>query len=282
MQAASEPPFEGRAAMTFADVAHAVVGAGPGSAVEWGAHRLATLFQPIYGVAHGRVAGHEALLRATGADAGVSRAPALFGRGGASIARLDWTCRAMHLRNFAVMDPGDRRLHLNVHPAAAIREVDGAGVLARIAGYFGLSPRRVCLEVSQPHGGDEGRLAEAVAAWRERGFVIAMDDFGLGHSNLDRMARLRPDIVKVDLRRLAQALGPESGRRTMQALARLLGDFGSQVAIEGIENAREALLAIEAGAAYLQGGHLGIPRPELHEEDLAAELLHSARRLATA
>ncbi len=282
MQAGTEPPLEGPAASTFAEVAQAVVRAGAGPEVVWGEHRLATHFQPIYGVAQGRVVGHEALLRATAVDAPALRAPALFSGAGAAVARLDWTCRALHMRNFAIVDPGDRRLFLNVHPAAAMQETDGAAGFTRIAGYFGLSPRRICLEISRAYCADEGRLAEAVAAWRDRGFDIAIDDFGIGRSNLDRMARLCPDIVKIDLRRLGQSIGPERARRIMPALAELLADFGSRLAVEGIENAREALLAIEAGAAFVQGHHLGVPCAELREEELCAELLHSARRLALA
>src|SRR5262249_39210416 len=111
---------------------------------------------------------------------------------------LDWACRVMHLRNYASVDPGDRTLFLNVHPEAAVRDLHHGSELVKLIRYYGLVPKRVCLEILEHPCSDEDALREAVDRYRALGMAIAMDDFGASASNLDRVRALKPDLVKVD------------------------------------------------------------------------------------
>ena len=54
------------------------------------------------------------------------------------------------------------------------------------------TPRRIVLEVLEHRADDLERLADAVRQFRERGFLIALDDFGAGHSNVERIWQLIP------------------------------------------------------------------------------------------
>ena len=281
MAHAARPPREAEAGTTFGSVAREVVRAEAGGRVDWRGLELATHFQPLYCVESGNVAGDEALVRATDADGRTLRGAELFAAAGIEgKVRLDWICRALHMRNYAVVDPGDRRLFLNVDPLAVVEDEDGGRAFEQLARYYGLAPERISLEILEADTGDEKRLAEAVGAYRKRGFAIVMDHFGEGRSNFDRITLLRPKLVKVDRALLIAAVGETRARRMLPAFIDLLKDTGAEVAVKGVENALEALDAIEAGAAYLQGFHLGAPRRPLHEEALARELMHSARRLA--
>jgi len=259
------------------------VRAGGGSSVSWEGARLTTYFQPIYGARHGTCLGFEALARAADGSGGELDIEEFF----ASVdmdnrSLLDWTCRALHLRNFATVDPGDRTLFINVHPEAAVKDGRRGRDLGEIIGYYGLVPERVCIEILEAPCSDESMLREAVDAYRDLGASIAMDDFGLDHSDFDRLARLRPDIVKVDLAAHTRAFGSARALGMLPGMIDLLHEAGAKVAVEGIESSTEALLAVGARADYLQGFFLAQPHaklaPEIQGTSILNALLNPASR----
>jgi EAL domain-containing protein (putative c-di-GMP-specific phosphodiesterase class I) len=287
-------PFVGGAdgALASRSLAHAaeeLVRAGAGPSMQWEGASLTTHFQPIYCVRRGLCLGFEALLRATATDGAAIRAEDLFARKHhGSRTLLDWACRALHLRNYATVDPGDRTLFVNIHPEAAVREARRAREFAELIRYYGLVPQRVCVEILEAGCSDERLLREAVDSYRDLGVSIAMDDFGVGGSNFDRVMALRPDVVKIDRSIFAAAVGNEKARRMLQAMVDLLHESRARVAVEGIECEREALLAIEAKADYLQGFFFAVPKARLAGEiegmAVLDGLLHppAGRRLAAA
>ena len=261
------------ARQSFGDAAREVVRAEGGGQVSVEGVSLSTHFQPIYCAHRGIAIGDEALVRPRGVFEGLGRA---------ALVRRDWMCRAIHLRNYAVVDPGDRKLFLNVYPSALVDDTDGGRSFAELVRFYGLSPDRVVLEILESDCGDEGALAAAALAHRELGFVIAMEDFGRGRSNFDRIVALRPKIVKMDGAMLSAALGETQSRRMLPTMVRMLRDTGAEIAVKNIGSAREAIAAIEAGASFLQGFHLGAPSRLPHDESLARELIESAQRLTAA
>jgi EAL domain-containing protein (putative c-di-GMP-specific phosphodiesterase class I) len=283
MLAVSTPPRAVEARQSFGDVAREMVRGASGGHFRFEGLKLTTHFQPIYCVRRAASHGYEALLRAESDDGQGLRARALFqSLDPAARTRFDWLCRALHLRNFAVVDPGDRRLFLNVLPAAMTDDADDGRAFAELVRFYGLAPDRVVLEIVEADSGDETRLGESAEAHRALGFTIAMDHFGQGHSNFDRIAALRPKLVKLDRTTLRHALGDTQARRMLPSLVDMLGDTGARVGIKGIDSANDALAAIEAGADYLQGFHLGAPSRTPRDETLATGLIESARHLAAA
>ena len=267
---------------SFGEVAREVVRAEGGGRYRFGGMTLHTHFQPVFSARSGTAHGHEALLRAE-LEGHALRARSVFhSLDRPARTRLDWVCRALHLRNFAVVDPGNRKLFLNVHPQALVDDFDDGRGFVELVRFYGLTPERVVLEVLETDSGNEPRLGESTAAHRALGFAIAMDHFGQGHSNFDRIAMLRPKIVKADRATLRHALGETQGRRMLPSLVDMLKDTGAEVAIKGVDSATDAMNAIEAGADHLQGFHLGAPSRVPREETLARDLIESARDLIAA
>ncbi|HYC35670.1 MAG TPA: EAL domain-containing protein [Usitatibacter sp.] len=265
---------------TWAGVVDGLDREGLSASLKWGGVVLTTQFQPIFGVNGPAQAGFEALVRAVDADGRIVRAEKLFdaaSRAG-TLSVLDRACRALHLRNFATVDPGEGRLFLNVVPDAAVEDAARAEEFAALVRYYGLTPKRLCIEVLARPCVDETALVDAVAAYREIGAGIAMDDFGAGRSNFDRIGALRPELVKIERSMLAEAMGESRAREHFASLVRMVGDSGAKVAIGGIESAPEALLAIDSGARYLQGHYLAAPSSRLPGDDLGGRVV---KRLLT-
>jgi EAL domain-containing protein (putative c-di-GMP-specific phosphodiesterase class I) len=270
----------GLAAPSLARAAEERVRASGRAALQWEGASLTTHFQPIYCVRRKACLGFEALVRAWDEFGAMIRPEDLFMRTpDPSRSLLDWTCRAMHLRNYATVDPGDRTLFINIHPEAAVLDARRAREFAELIRYYGLSPKRVCIEILEAPCSSEKLLREAVEGYRALGASIAMDDFGVGCSNFDRVVALRPDIVKIDRSILADAAGKDKARRMLPVMIELLHEFHARVAVEGIETQAAALLAIDAKADYLQGYFFATPHSRLGEEvggtALLDRLLHA-------
>ena len=237
-------------------------------------YTLVSAFQPIYSVRDQRTAGYEGLLRATGPDGRTVRPNQLFATlDAAETISLDRASRTLHLRTFASVDPGGQMLFLNMHPVAAVADAAHALQVRNRIRYFGLTPERVCIEILEGSCGDESQLIDEVSAYRELGFTIAIDDFGVERSNFDRIAALSPDLVKIDRSILGDAVGNARARRMLPAVIGLVHEAGARVVVEGIEQATEALLAIESGADYLQGHFFALPGPGLGDDAFGASLL---------
>lgn len=261
---------------SLAHAAEERVRASGGAPLRWGDASLSTLFQPIYCLRRRGCLGFEALVRAH--DAGGSAIgidAVLRSTLEPERALLDWTCRALHLRNYATVDPGDRILFVNIHPEAAIGDASNGRDLAELIRYYGLAPKRVCIEILEIPSSDEERLREAVAAYRDLGASIAMDDFGVGASNEARLMALRPDVVKIDRTILAATHGAEATAKMLPAMIARLHEARSRVVVEGIETRAQALAAIAAKADYLQGYLFAAPEPTLDEEIAGTAVLDS-------
>lgn len=268
-------------AHSFCRDAEELVRGGGGGALPWQGLTLASHFQPIFGVRLGACVGYEALIRAHDAQGVAVPASELFARAFAEGrgVELDWICRALHLRSFARVDPGDRKLFINVHSRAAVQDVAVAAEFADLVRFYGLVPKRVCVEILEDSCIDELVLRDTVAAYRRSGAAIAMDDFGLGRSNFDRIVALRPDLVKIDRSILIDAVGDEKSRSMLPAIVELLHEAGSQVAVEGIESANEALIAIDSGADQLQGYYFAQPAAGLPDESYGASVMSRLMRM---
>ena len=239
---------------------------GAGTA-RFGNYWLHSHFQPIYSVPHHRLVGHEALLRACGPDGTPVSPVDVFAscRSESELSDCDRLSRLVHLENYGGQQRQGEWLFLNAHPLAFQRlgQPGAQGDLARLHQVFGMRPGSIVFEVLEAEAADPAQLAESIAIARAAGLLIAIDDFGAGHSNFDRVWRMQPDIVKVDRSLVARAAGDYNARRILAQVVSLLHECGTMVLLEGIETREEALVAIDCDAEMIQGYLLGRPQPGL-------------------
>lgn len=239
---------------------------------------LASHFQPIFSLSHGRVVGHEALLRATDA-AGAGLPPPRFfeGQGFGELLRRDQLVRAMHMANYAKAAPQAQWLFVNLNAQVFLQSphtiFDGCG--EAMPEPLRLPSKQLVVEVLEDAVRDDTDFDAAVAAIRARGGLIALDDFGAGHSNFDRVWRLRPEIVKLDRSLVERAALDPRARRVVVQMTSLLHECGALVLMEGVETEAEAFVALEADADLVQGYFFARPRAALVEPGHASETLNA-------
>lgn len=229
-------------------------------------YRLASHFQPIYSLTHHRVVGHEALLRATSLATGEAVPPmALFATAAGDEARviLDRAALQQHLAAYAGKGANEW-LFLNMHPRS-LASTDGPGIreIADALAAHAVRPEQVVIEVLESTLPDDADFDRRVDELRELGCLVSLDDFGAGHSNFDRVFRLRPEIVKLDRSVVVRAEVDAHARRIASQMVSLLHECGCLVLMEGIETDEGAYTALRCDVDFVQGYHFGRPAPAL-------------------
>jgi EAL domain-containing protein (putative c-di-GMP-specific phosphodiesterase class I) len=230
-------------------------------------------FQPIFSVAHSRTVGFEGLMRPADRNGHpISPLDALaMGPDFAHILTLDRLASAVHVHNFQHLK-ADGWLFLNMNTAVFLKSVHDGHFLGELLQATGFPAHRVVIEILEQGVLNEVQLGEAVQFFRKQGFLIALDDFGAGHSNFDRVWNLQPDIVKLDRSMTTQAGSNLRIRRMMPVMVSLLHEAGSLVLMEGIETEGEALMAMDADADFVQGYYFGVPAEALPADEKSRAL----------
>ncbi|WP_212785572.1 sensor domain-containing phosphodiesterase [Ferrigenium kumadai] len=257
-----------------------------GEAGVTGHHRHFTLrsaFQPIVSLSHCRSVGYEALVRATHCDNSAVSPPALFAgvANESELVHLDRLCRAVHIHNFIRSNDDNSWIFLNVHPSVSVKGRHYGRFFEELLEEVGLPPERVVIEILEDATFDDHQLADAVSFYRDRGCLVAIDDFGIGHSNFGRIWQIKPHIVKLDRSTLVFARQDAAARRVLPGLVNLLHEAGCIVLIEGIEDEYEAMLAMESGADLAQGYYFARPAAQpltmSESSDTILSLIHGYR-----
>lgn len=236
--------------------------------------RLSSAFQPIFSLSHQRVVGYEGLMRGhCAAGQPISPLELLAGcRDFSETLVLDRLSRLVHLSNFSRQAPGTEWLFLNMHPEAFLRagRDDCVPVFQRMLALADLRPQQIVIEVLENVVRADIDFAPAVDFFRQLGCLIAVDDFGSGHSNFDRIWQIQPEIVKLDRGLIVRAAGSRKVRRMLAQMVSLLHECSALVLMEGIETAEEARIALDSDVDFTQGYYFGRPQSRLVTGDSVA------------
>ena len=103
------------------------------------------------------------------------------------------------------------------------------------------------------------QMGQTLKDLRALGFRFALDDFGIGYSNLTRVHDLPLDFIKID-QRFVHGIEQEPGARAVvNAIVSLARELGIHAVAEGVETEGQAVYLRQIGCAYLQGYRIGRP-----------------------
>lgn len=226
--------------------------------------QLRTYFQPIVSVRRKMVMGVEALVRAEDPATQQMIPPTRLFEVAyiqEKTAVLDRAARELALRQFAARGISDSvLLFVNVDLEAIAHEHRLDEMIKHLMALQ-IPPSSIAVELVESQFDHVERLDYVVSRLREHGMLIAVDDIGSGHSNLERISLIKPNILKID-RSLCSKLGDDHCTgEVFSALVNLGRRIGSLVVAEGIETKKQAVAALERGADLLQGYLIARPQP---------------------
>ncbi len=152
-------------------------------------------------------------------------------------------------------------ISVNVSPVEFCKE-NFADFVIGLQKEYNVPPHLIELEILESMVMEaEDTLINSIIRLREYGFKISVDDFGAGYSNLNKIANVPADVIKLDRVFAYKGLNNEKGRRVVKALIQMLHDIDFKVVFEGIETEEERDLAFSYGCDLIQGFFYSKPIP---------------------
>jgi len=119
---------------------------------------------------------------------------------------------------------------------------------------------RIVLEISEECVSDFSSI-EHMKLLQSSGLKLALDDFGSGYSNLQRLNQLAFDFIKIDLGLINQVPVDIWQSSFYQQTIELCSSIGGLIVAEGVETQAQADFVQWAGADLIQGFFFSRPAP---------------------
>lgn len=118
----------------------------------------------------------------------------------------------------------------------------------------GIELHRFVLEITEHNfEGDIEQLYHMLAYYRTYGIKIAVDNIGKESSNLDRIALLSPDLLKIDLQALKVSQPSPSYEHVLYSISLLARKIGAALLYEDIEAELPASVRLEKRRPLFSG-----------------------------
>ncbi len=102
-------------------------------------------------------------------------------------------------------------------------------------------------------------LDRTVAALREAGYRVALDDLGEGYAGLSWLVKLVPDVAKLDMSLVRDIHQSRMKRELVSSLVSACHHENTLVVAEGVETAEEARILRVLGCDLMQGYYFARP-----------------------
>ena len=238
-------------------------------------------FQPKVDLASRRTVGAEALARWTHPEKGPI-SPTEF------VSAAEQSDRIQRLTDFvleqairAAADINRRGHHFEIAVNLSARMLSDRGLPGRVATYlalYGLEAERLILELTETAAvAGSGTGLDMLAAMRQLGVKIAIDDYGTGLSTLEYLKKVPASELKIDQSFIKAMRDHRSDLIMVQSTITLAHSLGRIVVAEGVEDpvSLEQLQAM--GCDQAQGFIVGRP---MGFEEMTRRLAAEKRRRA--
>jgi len=206
---------------------------------------LHSVYQPIVDLRTGAVVGREALSRFAGREPREVFDSAARDGTGAGL-------EAAAIRQALAGWDGEGLLAVNTSPHAFLTQQLHDALPDDLTG--------IVLEITEADlVGYTAEVMLAIDGLRARGALIAIDDFGIGFSNIQRVVTIRPDFVKLDMSLIRHVDDDQMLQAVVAAAVLFAQQTRSLVVAEGIETPGERDCLFRLGVTYGQGYLLGAP-----------------------
>lgn len=159
-------------------------------------------------------------------------------------------------------------IFLNVQPRS-LTNPDFATRLCETVRTAGMAEKDIVLELTEQQTiVNPSAFAATLQRLRERGFRIALDDFGEGSSNLNLFQDLHPDFLKIS-GTFCRGLAHDPFKQIIvQSTAEMAARAGTATVMEAVETAEDAEVLRHLGIDYAQGFFFQRPLPGRELADL--------------
>ncbi|MDN5078035.1 EAL and GGDEF domain-containing protein [Aliarcobacter butzleri] len=218
--------------------------------------KLDYAFQPIIYSHSGKIYAVEALLRNVNKIPGLMSIDDLFDLAFNDdyLYELDLQLREKAISKFAKIKQSNLKLFYNLDNRIIYNKNYSQGNTAKILKKYNLNKDSICFELSEKGTAiEQNALSTMLQRYKESGYKIAIDDFGIGVSGLKLLYFSEAHIIKLD-RFFITNIDQDSKKKLFcSSIIEMAHIMGMQVIAEGIETAKEFYTCKDIGADFIQG-----------------------------
>lgn len=222
-------------------------------------------YQPIYDVRSGRFHSAEALARIIDPEYGFI-SPGIFIPAAESLGFiipigdvvLDQVFRFVAEHDMDALGLSYIELNLSV---AQCMEIDLPEKMQALQERYGVDPRRINLEITETTFENISEVVfENARRLIQMGYSFALDDYGIGYSNIQRVNHLPLKLIKID-KSMLDEVSSEEGRMILEYTVHMMQSIGKQLVVEGAETRDVIGILEDMGCDYIQGFYFSRPLP---------------------
>ncbi len=120
-------------------------------------------------------------------------------------------------------------------------------------GRHAFPPANLMLELTETAKLEDNLIAPQVAALKQRGISLSIDDFGTGQSNLEYIDKVPSSELKIDKRFVQNMANSAESRAVVRATIEIAHSLGKMVVAEGVEDQAVAATLRAMGCDQAQG-----------------------------
>ncbi len=227
--------------------------------------RLSVYYQPIYSVEEKRFTSAEALLRLDDEEYGhispelfipVAEKNGVIHRIGTMV--LEEVCRFIASDEFK--EAGLEYIEVNLSVAQCMRNNLAKEILQLLEKY-NVRPDQINLEITETAvAHSQNIMSQNIRMLAAAGIPFSLDDFGIGYSNIRRVASLPLHIVKLDKTFTDLDENPRM-EIVVRNTIKMIKDMDLKIVVEGIETESLVHRFSELKCEYIQGYYFSKPLP---------------------
>ncbi|MBD2041583.1 EAL domain-containing protein [Microcoleus sp. FACHB-672] len=218
--------------------------------------RIISYFQPIvYTDNTSQIFAHEALLRGLGEGGNLIAPGRIFAQAEKAglLFQLDALARTSAIRE-ASRQGIKELVFINFSPTSVYDPMTCLRMTVRAIDEAGIPHNNIVFEVAESEQPpDIHHLVKILKFYQEAGFLVALDDFGSGYSNLNLIHQLRPDFIKLDMQLIRNVHQDPYKALITEKILEIAQQLEIRTIAEGIESLEELHWVQERGATFVQG-----------------------------
>jgi len=233
-------------------------------------------FQPQYNHSTGKLVGAEALVRWKHPERGMIMPGTfipIFEKNG-FISKLDlFVFEQVCIFQRSCLDRGLKAVPISVNLTRYdLFQCDFIEQMENVRKKHGVTTDLIRIEITETAiVGSNQHAAGIIEKLHSYGYVVEMDDFGSGYSSLNVLKDINMDILKLDMKFVAENETDSRGGIVLSSIVRMAKWLNLPVIAEGVEHAHQADFLRSIGCDFMQGYLYSKPIPQKDYESLLRE-----------
>ncbi|MDR2718783.1 MAG: EAL domain-containing protein [Treponema sp.] len=248
--------------------------------------RIIAYFQPILSADTKEIYGYEVLGRYVDDDGKIKSLGPFFGSPDISheeALKMDRIVKRYAFKKYAEEQRGEY-LFINVRLAWLLPYAENPEemITLQLVKEFGIAPEKLVIEITEEEFNASEEYIRTIVHYKKIGCRIALDDYGKRASNIDRLAKLQPDIIKINIDYIHNSEQSYHYREYLRSLASFADAVGIEVLYEGVENQRQLDICVSSKGRFYQGFLIALPHASMDNaavnQSVLSESIETAHR----